>query len=199
MFFLQSPRLSGSGIQLGSVSGDPDRACKIACQDVSIGYRFYVVSSKDGWFPTGTSCGSDIERAFCVLGKCLEFGQDRTPLYAVSNETMRDIQQILNRPRSLRHFHKRELQVQPPTRVAGSIEQEYLQELIQQVNLTHFNPASHNEGGIFSDFDIAFDHPVDVVDTSYLDHISKNGAPSIYTNYYCLLLFTVLVVTSCQT
>lgn len=54
-------------------TGDPDRACRIACQDESVLHRFYLVNGEDGWFPFGTDCtkGDTTKRAFCIRGKCL--------------------------------------------------------------------------------------------------------------------------------
>ena len=61
-----------------------------------------MVSSKDGWMPSGTSCSAD-NQSFCILGKCLQFGQDKTPAYeSISEEIMTDIKRMMIKPRSLR-------------------------------------------------------------------------------------------------
>ncbi|CAH1169956.1 unnamed protein product, partial [Phaedon cochleariae] len=75
-------RLSGLGMQILPAVEDPDRPCRIACQDDFISHRFYLVNGEDGWFPFGTDCsrGSTDKKAYCVSGKCLEFGPDDTPL-----------------------------------------------------------------------------------------------------------------------
>ncbi|XP_023022167.2 ADAMTS metallopeptidase stall isoform X1 [Leptinotarsa decemlineata] len=75
-------RLSGLGMQISPAVEDPDRPCRIACQDDFISHRFYLVNGEDGWFPFGTDCsrGTSGKKAYCVSGKCLEFGGDDTPL-----------------------------------------------------------------------------------------------------------------------
>ena len=79
-------------------------------------YRYYVVSSKDGFLPPGTPCAKNSKfkkKSFCVMGKCLEFGNDMTPKQVLSNETLSDIRgMVINKPRSLRL--KRELFIEPP-------------------------------------------------------------------------------------
>ena len=66
-------KLSGIGMQLSSTKADPDRACKVACQDRDFSYRFYMVSGEKGWFPYGTDCsrGLGTKDSFCVkVGLC---------------------------------------------------------------------------------------------------------------------------------
>ena len=43
---LQSDRLSGLGRPLENIPRDPDRACKVSCQDISMPYR-YVFTAYD--------------------------------------------------------------------------------------------------------------------------------------------------------
>ena len=114
--------------------------------------RYYVVSSQDGWFPSGTSCPryEGDRRSFCVSGKCLGFGPDGTPEYALNQQTINEVKHQLNRPRSLR-LKKRELFVEPPTRL--SVDQSYLQRLVETWPLAS-NTSSVRE--------IAFDDPVDL-------------------------------------
>lgn len=52
---------------------DPDRPCRVACQDDEVNHRFYMVNGEDGWFPFGTDCSRGVldKRAYCVSGKCL--------------------------------------------------------------------------------------------------------------------------------
>lgn len=52
---------------------DPDRSCKVACQDEKISHRFYLVNGEGGWFPFGTECNRDTsdKKAYCISGKCL--------------------------------------------------------------------------------------------------------------------------------
>lgn len=49
---------------------DPDRGCKVACQDEYIYHRFYLVNGDQGYFPFGTKC-SKTDNRYCVNGKCL--------------------------------------------------------------------------------------------------------------------------------
>lgn len=58
---------------LFSPTEDPDRPCRVACQDENISHRFYLVNGKEGWFPFGTDCtrGSSDKKAYCISGKCL--------------------------------------------------------------------------------------------------------------------------------
>ncbi|GLH06157.1 A disintegrin and metalloproteinase with thrombospondin motifs 18, partial [Gryllus bimaculatus] len=69
-------RLSGLGMQLSAAAHDPDRPCRVACQDADLQRRFYLVNGETGWFPPGTDCGRGERQAFCVNGMCLDFGPD---------------------------------------------------------------------------------------------------------------------------
>lgn len=62
--------LSGNGMQILPSIKDPDRGCKVACQDESLRHRFYFVNGEQGFFPFGTKCSSSDNR-YCVNGKCL--------------------------------------------------------------------------------------------------------------------------------
>ena len=104
---------------------------------LSFYFRFYVVSSSDGRMPSGTPCGGPNQRAFCVMGKCLEFGPDQTPLqYEMSGKTLSDIENVIKKPRSMRRLlQKRSLFIDPPTRVG--VDQSCLRHIVRQVNATH--------------------------------------------------------------
>ncbi|XP_067632659.1 uncharacterized protein stl [Eurosta solidaginis] len=71
--------LSGYGTQIAASVDEPDRSCRVGCQDEFIKYRFYLVNGRYGHFPLGTKCSNTQER-YCVNGKCLEFGPDNIPL-----------------------------------------------------------------------------------------------------------------------
>ncbi|XP_037887566.1 A disintegrin and metalloproteinase with thrombospondin motifs 16 isoform X1 [Glossina fuscipes] len=71
--------LSGHGTQIAASVENPDRSCRVGCQDEFIKHRFYLVNGKYGHFPLGTKCSATEER-YCVNGKCLEFGADNIPL-----------------------------------------------------------------------------------------------------------------------
>ncbi|XP_060519373.1 A disintegrin and metalloproteinase with thrombospondin motifs adt-1 isoform X2 [Cylas formicarius] len=118
-------RLSGLGMQI-SASFDPDRPCKVACQDENISHRFYLVNGEDGWFPFGTDCtkGSHDKKSYCVSGKCLGFGSDDTPL-SESEFTL----PLLSRSR-------RSLQRGTGNKIIIKLNQEQLDEIIDNLNRT---------------------------------------------------------------
>ncbi len=62
--------LSGNGMQILPSVKDPDRGCKVACQDEFLRHRFYFVNGEQGFFPFGTKCSTS-ENRYCVNGKCL--------------------------------------------------------------------------------------------------------------------------------
>lgn len=66
--------LSGHGTQILAGAGDPDRACKVACQDEYLSHRYYLVYGEQGYFPFGTQCsthGGVDDNRYCVNGQCL--------------------------------------------------------------------------------------------------------------------------------
>ncbi|XP_017054391.1 uncharacterized protein LOC108096942 [Drosophila ficusphila] len=71
--------LSGHGAQISASIDEPDRSCRVGCQDEYIKYRYYLVNGRNGHFPPGTRC-SPVGKRYCVYGKCLEFGDDDMPL-----------------------------------------------------------------------------------------------------------------------
>lgn len=74
--------LSGNGMQIAPSPIDPDRGCKVACQDEYLTHRFYLVNGDQGFFPFGTKCSRDSinNNRYCVNGKCLQFDQRNIPL-----------------------------------------------------------------------------------------------------------------------
>lgn len=74
--------LSGNGMQIVPSSIDPDRGCKVACQDEYLQHRFYLVNGDQGFFPFGTKCSRDTanDNRYCINGKCLQFDQRNIPL-----------------------------------------------------------------------------------------------------------------------
>lgn len=146
-------KLSGIGMQLTNTAIDPDRACQVACQDRQISYRFYMVSGEKGWFPYGTDCSRGIgsKDAYCVKGRCLEFGLDGTPLYVP----------LLGEENGIHYLFKRSLILNTTTRIAGSIDQEYLEQIVRDFNNT-LNSNNQEENEKLSNFDVNFDEPVDI-------------------------------------
>lgn len=157
-------KLSGIGMQLTNTATDPDRACQVACQDREISYRFYMVSGEKGWFPYGTDCSRGIgsKDAYCVKGRCLEFGLDGTPLYVPH----------LGEEKAIHYLFKRSLILNTTARVAGSIDQEYLEQIVRDFNKTLNSNDEEEEKS--PDFDVNFDEPVDIPEPELPD-FSKGG------------------------
>uniref|UniRef100_A0A1B0GKN0 Putativedisintegrin and metalloproteinase with thrombospondin motifs 18 n=1 Tax=Lutzomyia longipalpis TaxID=7200 RepID=A0A1B0GKN0_LUTLO len=120
--------LSGSGMQISPSIEDPDRSCKVACQDEYIGHRFYLVNGEQGYFPFGTKC-SKTEKRFCVRGRCLEFGPDNMPL----RESHSNLALYHNRKRRRR---KRSFLDFAPVNITEKVSQELLDKLLDNVNFT---------------------------------------------------------------
>lgn len=118
--------LSGKGMQISPSVEDPDRGCRVACQDKFIGHRFYLVNSDHGFFPYGTKCSfKDDDKRYCVNGKCLKFGGDDTPVHGDfhNNFNIRSKRSIANRNR--RHYT-----YYTPVNYNESVSQEYLNRLL---------------------------------------------------------------------
>lgn len=82
--------LSGKGMQISPTVEDPDRSCKIACQDELITHRYYLVNGDQGHFPFGTKCSKSDGR-YCIRGRCLEFGIDDMPVLESQIKVNRNI------------------------------------------------------------------------------------------------------------
>ncbi|GBP35802.1 A disintegrin and metalloproteinase with thrombospondin motifs 18 [Eumeta japonica] len=123
-------RLSGLGMQISPVLDEPDRPCRIACQDEGVQHRFYLVNGQEGWFPLGTACGKQ-NSSYCISGKCLEFGPDNTPL----SETVYTLPLLSSNSTFWRSRHKRSLQHDRIT-VKATLNQEHLAAIIATLNLT---------------------------------------------------------------
>ncbi|KDR17787.1 A disintegrin and metalloproteinase with thrombospondin motifs 18 [Zootermopsis nevadensis] len=143
-------RLSGLGMQISPVAQDPDRPCRVACQDDEVNHRFYLVNGEDGWFPFGTDCSRGVleKRAYCVSGKCLDFGSDDTPLHE-SEYTLPLIGRL-----------KRSLMNNSTTKVKTTVDQAVLDRIISSLNFTdnsyqEFN--SHN-----NQFSIDLSNPIHI-------------------------------------
>ncbi|CAG9127490.1 unnamed protein product [Plutella xylostella] len=127
-------RLSGLGMQISPALEDPDRPCRVACQDAGVSHRFYLVHGQEGWFPLGTPCGGG-NASYCVSGKCLEFGPDNTPL-----SEMVFTLPLLNRTTHSavrRHSsrHRRSLQREKVV-VTATLKQSHLDHIIKHLNFT---------------------------------------------------------------
>ncbi|KAL1512738.1 hypothetical protein ABEB36_002278 [Hypothenemus hampei] len=152
-------RLSGLGMQISPSLEDPDRPCRVACQDENISHRFYLVNGDDGWFPFGTDCskGSNEKKAFCISGKCLGFGSDDTPL-SESEFTL----PLLSR-------NKRSLE-KNGTKVTIKLKQEELDAIVDSFNKTLSGFTDHS----MKLFDIDYNNPI---------HIHKDSITRPYDHY----------------
>ncbi len=131
------------------------------------------------------------------MGKCLEFGKDNTPKHQdhLTESAYEDIKKLVIQPRSIRF--RRELFIDAPRRV--SVDQDYLEHLVQQVNATEFNWSngkSRNEEASVSE--IAFDAPIDV-DVEAAPHVEFDAYVSTSACHlflrFDLLCLHVLVVS----
>ncbi|XP_066257104.1 A disintegrin and metalloproteinase with thrombospondin motifs adt-1-like [Euwallacea similis] len=155
-------RLSGLGMQISPSLEDPDRPCRVACQDENISHRFYLVNGEDGWFPFGTDCsrGSTEKKAFCISGKCLGFGSDDTPL----SESEFTLPLLSRNRRSLKKEH---------TRVTVSLKQDELDAIIERLNRTLSGVIDHS----MKLFDIDYNNPIHIHKDSNLkpnDHFTHD-------------------------
>ncbi|CAD0203361.1 unnamed protein product [Chrysodeixis includens] len=155
-------RLSGLGMQISPALEDPDRPCRIACQDERVSHRFYLVNGHEGWFPLGTSCGKK-NASYCVSGKCLEFGPDNTPLSEMvftlpllaRSNTSRSLP-----PRTARH--RRSLRAQRIT-VKATLDQRHLDDIIARLNLTHnINEHITYFDAIPENIEVDFNNPIHI-------------------------------------
>ncbi|KAJ8924447.1 hypothetical protein NQ315_007244 [Exocentrus adspersus] len=142
-------RLSGLGMQISPSVEDPDRPCRIACQDDTISHRFYLVNGEEGWFPFGTDCskGSSEKKAYCVSGKCLEFGPDDTPL----SESEFTLPLLSRSRRSLENING--------TTVTAKLDEEELEQIVQGLNQTLSGTTQTNGT---DRFDIDLSNPIHV-------------------------------------
>ncbi|XP_045502025.1 A disintegrin and metalloproteinase with thrombospondin motifs adt-1-like [Colias croceus] len=123
-------RLSGLGMQISPAVEEPDRPCRVACQDERVRHRFYLVNGQDGWFPLGTACGRQ-NASYCVSGKCLEFGPDHTPV-AESVFTL----PLLARHSSVSSRHRRSL-LRDRITVKATLDRQQIDEIIARLNFTN--------------------------------------------------------------
>ncbi|XP_062544375.1 A disintegrin and metalloproteinase with thrombospondin motifs adt-1 isoform X2 [Armigeres subalbatus] len=139
--------LSGIGMQIAPSVEDPDRSCRIACQDNFIRHRFYLVNGEQGHFPFGARCNHDEPNRYCVNGKCLRFGEDDTPL----NESYNSLAHLRTK-RDARRV-KRHFEYFAPVNVTERLSQEYIESLIANIDFTR------TTGEIYED-NIDFRNPI---------------------------------------
>ncbi|KAL4704761.1 hypothetical protein ACJJTC_009778 [Scirpophaga incertulas] len=139
-------RLSGLGMQISPVAEEPDRACRIACQDERAAHRFYLVNGNDGWFPLGTACGN---ASYCVSGKCLEFGPDNTPVS----------ESVFTLPLLSRHRSRRS--VRPRITLTATLDHQHLQTIIAGLNFSHANDQIYYDT-IPDNIEVDFNNPIHI-------------------------------------
>ena len=124
-----------------------------------------MVSGEKGWFPYGTDCSRGIgsKDAYCVKGRCLEFGLDGTPLYVP----------LLGEENEIRYLFKRSLILNATSRIAGSIDQKYLEQIVRDFNRT-LNSNDEEKDEKLSSFDVNFDNPVDIPEPELPDFSDKD-------------------------
>ncbi|XP_050512535.1 A disintegrin and metalloproteinase with thrombospondin motifs adt-1-like [Diabrotica virgifera virgifera] len=167
-------RLSGLGMQISPAVEDPDRSCRVACQDALISHRFYLVNGEDGWFPFGTDCSKGMpanKKAYCVSGKCLEFGTDDTPV----SESEFTLALLSRAKRSLYDNNN-------STKITMKLNQMELDNIIKDLHRTLAGNLSSN--GI-NQFNIDLNNPVHISINSEQDfhpHVSFTSSDE-YINY----------------
>jgi hypothetical protein len=130
--------LSGRGMQIAPSVEDPDRSCRVACQDKFIAHRFYLVNGEHGYFPFGISCSfkANDDKRFCVNGKCIKFGADETPVSGMffNNFSARMKRSASNSTRIRRHYTNF-----PNQNYTENLTNDYLQGLIKSFDFHHKN------------------------------------------------------------
>ncbi|XP_058461510.1 A disintegrin and metalloproteinase with thrombospondin motifs 18 isoform X2 [Malaya genurostris] len=139
--------LSGLGMQIASSIEDPDRSCRVACQDSFIRHRFYLVNGEHGHFPFGARCNHDEQNRYCINGKCLRFGDDDTPVNESYN-SLAHLRAKRNTRRSRRHYD-----FFSPINITERISQDYIENLIANINF------ARNRAEILED-NIDFKNPI---------------------------------------
>ncbi|KRF79996.1 uncharacterized protein Dvir_GJ22051, isoform E [Drosophila virilis] len=119
--------LSGHGAQISASIDEPDRSCRVGCQDEYIKYRYYLVNGNHGHFPIGTRC-SQVGRRYCVHGKCLEFGADNLPLQQshISLALFRSKREATPR-------QKRSFLYYDPVNITETITQDFLNSIVSSI------------------------------------------------------------------
>lgn len=123
--------LSGKGMQISPNVEDPDRSCRVACQDKFIAHRFYLVNGDLGFYPYGTKCSfKNDDKRYCVNGKCLKFGNDDTPV----NGNFHNNFSIRSKRSITENRNKRHYTFYAPVNYNESVSQEYLNRLLLKID-----------------------------------------------------------------
>lgn len=118
-------------MQISPSLEDPDRSCRVACQDKFIPHRFYLVNGDHGFYPYGTKCSfKNDDKRFCVNGKCLKFGEDDTPVNGNFHNNF-----SFRSKRSLTSRNRRHYTYYAPANFNESVSQDYLKRLLSNIDL----------------------------------------------------------------
>lgn len=151
--------LSGRGMQIAPSIEDPDRSCRVACQDKFIAHRFYLVNGDQGYFPFGINCSfkAGDDNRYCVNGRCLKFGADDTPVSGVFYNNFnlgRSKRSVIGgNGRSRRHFTSYQNQ-----NFTEHISKEYLNRLIKSIDFKNDRYRNYND---IDEDHIDFNRPID--------------------------------------
>ncbi|XP_005176563.1 uncharacterized protein LOC101893463 [Musca domestica] len=124
--------LSGHGTQIAASVENPDRSCRVGCQDEFIQHRFYLVNGNYGHFPLGTRCSNSDDR-YCVQGKCLEFGPDKIPLQKshISLALFRSRRSANRNPQHSRK--KRSFLYYEPVNITETLTQDFIDNIVNSI------------------------------------------------------------------
>lgn len=139
--------LSGNGMQITPSTIDPDRGCKVACQDEFLPQRFYLVNGEHGFYPYGTKCSRSPtnDNRYCVNGKCLQFDKRNIPLVeshislALYRSRRSTQQQFQRENRFKRNFYSFE-----PINITENVTKELLQNIINNLVFTDSTVSGKN-------------------------------------------------------
>lgn len=129
-YMLKVRGLSGKGMQISPTVEDPDRSCKIACQDETITHRYYLVNGEQGHFPFGTKCSKSDGR-YCIRGRCLEFGIDDMPVL----ESQLNVNRNILVPYYSAKRRKRSFLFYPMVNITEVVDQRLLNDLLSDFHL----------------------------------------------------------------
>lgn len=128
-------------MQIAPSSIDPDRGCKVACQDEYLSHRFYLVNGDQGFFPYGTKCSRDTinDNRYCVNGKCLQFDQRNIPL--VESHISLALYRSRRSPSQSNNAHnigrnKRNFLFFEPVNITERLSKELLQNIVNNLVIT---------------------------------------------------------------
>ncbi|XP_040156246.1 A disintegrin and metalloproteinase with thrombospondin motifs adt-1 [Anopheles arabiensis] len=142
--------LSGIGMQIAPSIEDPDRSCRVACQDTFIRHRFYLVNGEQGHFPFGTRCNHNESNRYCINGKCLHFGSDDIPVNESYN-ALPNVRIKRSTNRTKRHF-----EYFAQINVTERLSQEFLENLIANIDFGR----TTNENNIVLEEHIDLKNPI---------------------------------------